>query len=295
MRFAALTAILVLAANLAVGEEKPPFPVKWELSEGIEAPESAYFHSDSGVVFLSQIGKGGGKKKDGDGWISKLTPEGKMIKNRWVTGLNAPKGIRSHGGTLWVADIDTIVGIDIKSGKIIDKKVVDGAKFLNDVTCGADGAVYVADMVASRIYHYKNKKLSVFADGDDFESPNGLLVDGNRLLIGAWGLEIQDDFSTKKLGHLIAIDLKTKKRTLITKQPLGNLDGVELDGKGGYLVTDWKAGKVFHISAGGVAKTIIQHKPGTADHGYIVAKRLLILPRMLENKVTAYDLSSLKP
>ncbi len=34
---------------------------------------------------------------------------------------------------------------------------------------------------------------------------------------------------------------------------------------------------------------------GTADHAYLPDKKLLILPRMLENKVTAYDLSGLLP
>ena len=36
-----------------------------------------------------------------------------MVSAKWVTGLNAPKGIRSLGGTLWVTDIDEVVSIDI--------------------------------------------------------------------------------------------------------------------------------------------------------------------------------------
>ena len=59
--------------------------------------------------------------KDGDGWISKLTLDGKMAKNKWVTGLNAPKGLRSHDGTLWISDIDRVVAVDIESGKVVQK------------------------------------------------------------------------------------------------------------------------------------------------------------------------------
>ena len=92
--------------------------------------------------------------------------------------------------------------------------------------------------------------------GADIEHPNGLLVEGENLIIGAWGQEIQDDFTTKTLGRLLSLNLKTKKITPITAKPLGNLDGVESDGKGGYVVTDWIAGKVFHVLKLGTSKTL---------------------------------------
>jgi hypothetical protein len=60
-------------------------------------------------------------EKDGNGYISRLTPDGKMASAKWVTGLNAPKGLRSAGSTLWVSDIDEIVAIDIGSGKITQR------------------------------------------------------------------------------------------------------------------------------------------------------------------------------
>ena len=56
--------------------------------------------------------------KDGEGWISKLSPKGEVLEAKWVTGLNAPKGMRVQGDTLWVSDIDELVAINRKSGKI---------------------------------------------------------------------------------------------------------------------------------------------------------------------------------
>ena len=56
-------------------------------------------------------------EKDGNGYISRLSPDGKVVSAKWVTGLNAPKGLRSAGGVLWVADIDEVVAIDIGSGR----------------------------------------------------------------------------------------------------------------------------------------------------------------------------------
>ena len=123
--------------------------------------------------------------------------DGKMVKDKWVTGLNSPKGLRSHDGTLWVSDIDQIVSIDISRGNITQTVKVPDAEFLNDLACGPDGSVYVADMLPSRIYQYKDSKISVLAEGEQVESPNGLLVNGGKLIIAAWGHDIQDDFSTK--------------------------------------------------------------------------------------------------
>lgn len=285
--------VLIALAVFEAAGQAASFPVKWKITEGLQAPESAYLDHKSGFLFLSQIGKGGGKADDGDGWISKLTPEGKMVKDKWATGLSAPKGIRSHGDTLWVSDITRLVAIDIKTGKIKEKVEIKNAKFLNDVATGLDGTVYVSDMVASIIYAHKDGKTSVFAKGQAIEHPNGLLVHGGTLYVGGWGKNLQDDFSTDPLGRLLAIDLKTKKRKAITRKPTGNLDGVEVDGKGGFVVTDWRAGKIFHINKKGRAKEIMALPRGTADHAFLIDKKWLILPEMLEGKLTAFDLSKI--
>ncbi len=270
-------------------------PVVWEITEGIKAPESAYWDADAGVLFLSQIGGGGGTAKDGDGWISKLGRDGKVIADKWVVGLDSPKGLRSHKGTLWVSDVDQLVAIDIARGAIVKRIKIENAKFLNDVACGPDGTVYVADMPESRIYMVRDGKVAVFAEGPELECPNGLLVDGGRLILGGWGVGIKDDFSTAKLGRLLAIDIATGKVAALTPQPLGNLDGVERDGDGGYVVTDWRAGKVFHVAKTGEAKLILALPQGAADHAVLLDSKTLILPRMLENRVTAYDLSGILP
>ena len=264
--------------------------IAWQITEGLKAPESAYLDERSGFLFLSQIGEGGGKAKDGDGWISKLTVTGEMVKNKWVTGLGAPKGLRSHGGTLWVSDINEIVAIDIEAGKISKRVPIPGAQFLNDVATGPDGSVYVSDMVASVIYRHRAGKTEVYASGPEIEHPNGLLVHDGKLIVGGWGRDLQDDFSTLTPGRLQSIHLKNKLHAVITKEPTGNLDGIEIDGKGGFIVTDWRAGKVFRISKRGKAKVIMEFPRGAADHAYLVDRKWLILPEMLENKLTAFVL-----
>ncbi len=283
--------ISALILNPSTVSAQSDLKVAWELNEGVQAPESAYYDVTSKTLFLSQIGSGGGKSMDGDGWITKMTADEKVTTAKWYTGLNAPKGMRSANGILWVSDIDRLVGITIADGKESAVHKIEGAKFLNDVAAGPDGTIYVSDMPSSRIYQLRNGKISVLDEGQHLDSPNGLLVDGNRLLIAGWGKKLDENFTEKVKGRLLSFDLSTKKVTPITESPTGNLDGVELDGKGGYFVTDWKAGKLFHISKNGSAETIATLPRGSADHAYLPDRKLLILPRMMENKVTAYDLS----
>ncbi len=265
--------------------------VVWELSKGIKAPESAYFDKQTGNIYLSQVGEGGGLGKDGDGVISVLKPDGSVVNPRWFAGLNAPKGLRSTGGVLWVADIDRLVGINIENATTQAIHEIEGAKFLNDVAVTARGSVLVSDMLASTIYALQGSKVSKVASGVELDSPNGLLVNGDTLYIAGWGRDIQDTFDTLVLGRLLALDLRTRKVTPVTKATVGNLDGVELDGKGGFLVTDWIEGAVLHISAKGAVTSVLDLPKGSADIAYLPGKKLLIVPQMLENKVTAYDLS----
>jgi sugar lactone lactonase YvrE len=252
----------------------------------VQGPESAYFDAASGFVFVSNIGGGGPTDKDGDGYLSKWTPDGKVIAAKWVSGLNSPKGIRSFGERLWVSDIDQLVGVDISQGKIVERISVPGAEFLNDVACDVQGAVYVSDMTKNKIHRYRDGKLSVFASGDHLENPNGLLVVGKQLVVGGWGA----GGAPPVLGRLFSLDLETGKKTLITPEPVGNLDGIETVAPGSYLVSDWSAGKIFYIRQEGTVTLLMQLAKGAADLGYVPDKQLLLVPQMLENKVSAFPL-----
>jgi sugar lactone lactonase YvrE len=260
--------------------------------QDMRTPESAYLDEGSGYLFVSQI-DGQPNEKDGKGRISKIGLDGTVVTADWFTRLNAPKGLRSYGGTLWVADLDEVVGIDVASAKENARIKIDGAIFLNDVAIGADGTVYVSDMLGGRIYAIKDGKSAVFAEGEQLEHPNGLFVEGERLIVGGWGTKPAADFSTKVPGHLYSLDLKTKQKTLITKQPLGNIDGVEQEARGGYLVTDYLAGKLLQVSPSGESRVVRTFKPGLADHTFLYAQGdILIAPHMNENTVAAYDISA---
>jgi hypothetical protein len=293
-------ALAVLGSALALAQSDGPTlnPV-WELKGDFAAPESAYYHAASNSVFVSSI-NGQILEKDGNGYISRLSPDGKVVSAKWVTGLNAPKGLRSVGNTLWVADIDEVVGMDVASGKITSRVKVEGATFLNDLATALDGTIYTSDSSGLKIYAVKDGKSSVFVEGADVvEQPNGLLVDGSRLILGSIGPAPQPGAAPGGRGrgqaaggHLFAFDLKTKQRTQVTNEPVGGIDGIEPDGSGGLIVTDVIGQRLLHVARSGQVKALAKFTAGGADFGYIGGKRIAVVPFLFENRVAAYDLTN---
>ena len=280
------------AATEPAPPPKPAAAELWTVTEGIAAPESAYVDPKTGDIYVSNI-DGMPGERDGKGHLSKISADGKNVTAVWVDGFNAPKGIRTYEGTLFTADIDEIVAVDMATGKVKSKTKVKGAQFLNDVAIGGDGTVYVSDMMGNKIYALKDGKLSTAAEGEALlEYPNGLLVDGDTLIVGGWGKpKSATEFATDVPGHLFKIDLKTKQKTLITPDPTANIDGLESDGKGGYIVSDYVAGKILHIGPDGKASTLTTFMPGTADLSFTAEGARMIVPHMNENKIVAYDIS----
>ena len=283
--FSVLILLCIAPYAMSAGQE-----TLWELSEGLDGPESAFYDVESGFVFLSNVGNRGSDPQK-NGFISKVTLQGQVTQLKWYEGLQDPKGIRSYEGTLWVSDVTRLVAVDIASGRLMKEVEIQGATFLNDVAVGIDGTVYVSDMAKSTIHQYKDGSQSVFDSGEHLEHPNGLLVVGQTLYVGGWGSGFNpNDFSTNVLGRFFSVNLQTKKKTLITPNPTGHLDGIESDGEDGFIVTDWVNGKVFHITKTGTVSLLQQHQQGAADHAYITSRDILLLPHMLNNTLTAFKM-----
>ena len=292
------SAVAATLAQTPPPAPRPAPPALWSVTADMAAPESAFYDAASNSVFVSSI-NGGVTEKDGNGYISRLTPDGQVVNAKWVTGLNGPKGLRSVGGTLWVSDIDEVVAIEIASGRVTSRVKIDGATFLNDLATAPDGTVYVSDSQKARIYAVKDGKASIFVEGEDaMETPNGVLVDGNRVIVGSLGKGVfgppggRGRGATPAGGRLFAFDRATKARTVITPEPVGGIDGIEPDGRGGFLVTDVFGSRLLQVSASGTARTLLQFPGAGADFGYIAARRIAIVPFLNGNSVSAYDITA---
>ncbi len=70
--------------------------------------------------------------------------------------------------------------------------------------------------------------------------------------------------------------------------PIGNLDGVELDDNGDYLVTDWVAGALFRVEPSGKAEQLLDLNQGSADLLYKDGEKLVLIPLMQDGVLAAY-------
>ncbi len=262
---------------------------KWSLA-GFSHPESVYLDIPQQVLYVSNV-NGTPLDKDGNGFISKVTRDGKLITLKWIEGLNAPKGMVMRGHTLYVTDIDKLVEIDTMSGKITNSYPAEGAVFLNDPAVDATGNVYVSDIAKRKIWQLKDGKMSIWFDKEDLMHINGLrVIYGGKLLVAGWGREMNDDGSTKVLGNLMTIDLATKEiKNLGGGQPVGNLDGIGRDAHGNFLVTDFIKGALYRIKKDGTFETLQTLETGSADLDVIDKGHTAIVPRMLKDTVTAYE------
>jgi hypothetical protein len=91
---------------------------------------------------------------------------------------------------------------------------------------------------------------------------------------------------------LYAFDRTSKQRTLVTTQPVGGIDGIELDGSGGLLVTDVLGQRLLRVGRTGEVAVLAKFTAGGADFGYLPARKLAIVPFLFSNSVAAYDLTA---
>jgi sugar lactone lactonase YvrE len=304
---AALGVSATLLAQAPLAPRALPGPKRlWTISIGLAAPESAYYHESSNSIFVSNI-NGQVLEKDGNGYITRIAPSGRVLADKWATGLNAPKGIRSIGNTIWVADIDEVVGFEVAGadgGRLVSRVKVEGSQFLNDLATAPDGTIYVSDSNQARIYMVKDGKVSVFLEAADVGGqPNGLLVDGNRLIVGTLGPGAARSGGGKSAGGtLMAFDLKTKVRTLVTTEPVGAIDGIEAAENGGLLVTDVAGRRLLRVYPTGRVVPLIAFEEAGADFGYIPVTvtrptalsygPVAVVPLLLGNSVSAYALDT---
>jgi hypothetical protein len=248
----------------------------WSTDTVLTTCESVIFDKAKKSIYVANI-NGKPDSMDKNGFISKLTLDGKIENLKWITGLNAPKGMGIYKNKLYVTDINSIAEIDIEKGKVIKKYPVKGAKFLNDITVDTAGLVYFSDSETGKIHTLKNGKVEDWKDG--FKRPNGLLSMGDKLYL-----------ATSEGSDFRVFDVPSKKDSVIATE-IGKGDGVVYTGKeGSFIVSEW-TGTIFYIAPNEKPVVILdtkEKKLNTADIEYIQDQNLLLVPTFFGNKVQAY-------
>ena len=272
---AAATTALFLA-GCAGHAARPGVPVlepAWTL-DGLADPESVLRAVDSGLLYVSNVA-GEGDARDGIGFISKVSIDGRLLVREWATGLDAPKGLARSGLTLFVADIDDLVEIDLTDGRLIARHPVAGAKFLNDVAMLPDGTVLVSDSGTGRIHAWRDGTMSVWLEDPRLASINGLLPEGDTMLV------------TTMAGLLLSVDLQGRRIEPIA-EGLGAADGVARLGDGSLLVGEWP-GRLFHVRTDGSTSTLLDSRETPVYvNDFLLSGDQLLVPNWKPGRLTAY-------
>lgn len=246
----------------------------WETDSIIAVPESVLPDPANGVLYISLI-DGNPWDADGKGGVGKLSTDGKHYDGKWITGLNAPKGLGRSGNRLYVADISDVVVIDMTAGKIIKKIAVPDATGLNDITVDKEGIVYVSDSKKGTIHRIVNDVPSLYLDNKP--GVNGLKAIGSDLYIFN-GKYFEKAGPDKEITPILQLD--------------SGGDGIEPVGKGDFLLTIW-GGYLYYAYANGQTELLLDthlEKKNTADIGYDAARRIVYVPTFNAKRIVAYRL-----
>jgi hypothetical protein len=283
-----LLAVLLLTLIFSAPAHAAGLKLLWE-AKGFAQPESVVRDPLTGALYVSSV-NGAIMQKDGNGFISKVSSDGKMLKREWVKGLNSPTGLALRDRTLYAADVDELVEINAASGSIVKKYPAKGAVFLNDVVAAPDGTVYASDTPTNTIWRLKDGVMEPWLADDKLQNPNGLFVQGDKLIVASFG-KMPSEGQKQELAGLLSVNIEDKTISKIGKgAPVGNLDGLEPLSPGVWLVTDWGAGKLYKIDSKGKAEELLDLNQGSADLTYLPDQKLVLIPLMLDNSLAAYRL-----
>ncbi len=269
-------ALLTATVFVMCKNSNPVLTEKWSTPDKLQVPESVYYDEKRDVLYVSNI-NGMPTEKNGAGYLSRVSLAGEILTGKWVSGLNAPKGMGLKGETLFVTDIDRLAEVSIPKGKIVKFHAAKGAQFLNDIAIDHSGTVYVSDMAANRIYALKNGSLSVWLELRNYTGVNGMLM-------------CEGDLFTGTDQGLLRIKPGIGDVSLFVPHA-GGIDGLRSFGSDRFIVSDWK-GKI-HLIAPGRPSVLLQNTTdrniNAADMEYIASEKMLLVPTFFNNRVVAYQ------
>ena len=289
----------VTAAAATAPPAGAPIVVK---DAGFRTPESVLYDDESDVYLVSNI-NGSPVAADGNGFISRLDAEGKVLDLKWIDGskagasLDGPKGMAFVGPVLYVADITSVKKFDRKTGKALGKVTVPGATFLNDLSAAPDGSVYASDSGLSEgkaglegngsdaIYRISaGGKAETVIKNKTLGFPNGLLADADGVWVVTFGS-----------GELYRVTRRGTKQNA-QKLPVGHLYGIVRTADGSLLVSSWEEGSsVLRGAPGATFTPVITGVASPADIAYDSKRARVWIPLFTGDAVEIHTLAPPQP
>lgn len=299
---ALLAVVIVLAVVILIFvawqwlRNREPEDVSIRISEvGLQTPESVLYNVSSDQYLVSNI-NGTPLEEDDNGFISKISSEGKVEELKWINGedenitLNAPKGMAVANNKLYVSDINVVRVFNADTGESEDEIAIEGTSFLNDITADNSGAVYVSDSGLDASFAstgtdaiYKitsdNEVSQLIAD-TELKAPNGLVLAGSQILVGQFmGNEIK------------SINMNSGNIETFATLPAGQIDGLVRLGNGIVFASSWESESIYRVNENGESSVEFDNLPAPADIGFDSERERLLIPLFNDN---AIEIKSIK-
>lgn len=298
-----MNGVVYRVAQRAARADAPPMPDAMDALkriahvDGFDVPESVLHDTQQDLYFVSNMGKSS-FKKDNNGFISKLAPDGTVQAMKFIAGaqdgvtLHSPKGLAINGDLLWVTDLDHLRAFDRTTGKHVRSIAVPGSKFLNDLVVGPDGTVYASDtgLTANAqdvpMHTGPNRIVAIAPDG---RSARVLLED--KALHGPNGLW----WDVSRNALVIA---QMKGRDLLTWTPGGEVPKTLVTGVGTWDGLTWSdtllasSGKdsVIYMLRDSRMVPLKAAPPAPGDIGFDMQRNRLLIPSLKGNWVEMWEL-----
>ncbi|HET9621545.1 MAG TPA: SMP-30/gluconolactonase/LRE family protein [Kofleriaceae bacterium] len=263
--------------------------------DGLAAPESVVHDTVDDVYLVSNV-NGDPGEADGNGFISRVSPDGQVLVRKWIDGerpgttLHAPRGLAIDHDTLYAVDVDALRLFDRRTGAPIATWPIPHPHFPNDITIDDHGRVWITETgVHIRpdgepipdgpqvIWRYDTPggAPTAVATGDALAGPNGIVwtADGPVIagLLGAALYRLAPDGSPRVIAEL----------------PLGRLDGLVALPDGSFLTTSWLGKAVYHVSTTGEVRAVVNGADilTPASIEYDRARGRVIIPLLKANQL----------
>jgi YD repeat-containing protein len=259
---------------------------------GLSAPASVLYDAARDRYLVSNV-NGDPVAKDDNGFISELSPDGKVSALKWIESgrraahLDAPKGLAIAGRTLFVADISQVRRFDVESGTPRGSIAVPGSTFLSALTAAPDGRIYVSDAGpptgrwdgrgTEAVYVIKNDRAKRLTRQEDLGRPEGVTWTDDGLVVCPFAN-----------GEIYQLDAKGERRK-VTRVPAAGLAGIVAVGDS-LWVASWQASAVFRGRLGGRFEVALANQKAPADLGYDSKRGRLLIPHFTDNTVDAFEL-----
>jgi sugar lactone lactonase YvrE len=292
-RLATLAVLPVLAA--CAGSDQPATevadstaavtaPSKVGEVAGLATPEGALFDPVRNVWYLSSI-NGVPNDADNNGYITRVSADFATVDTMFIAGgangvtLDAPKGMALLGDTLWVADITNLRAFDVVTGAQVASLPVEGAQFLNDITVGALGTLYISDTGIrfgpdgmthpgpDRLFQLTGRTVNEAVRFDGSPGPNGVLFNE------ATGRVLVVPFAT---GTIYEWTPGSTTVDSVGAGP-GSFDGAVRLADGRILISSW-ADSTVHEFANGTLTPLIRGVPAPAELGVNEKTNVIAIP-----------------